>query len=216
MNHHSRNKYHSAHNLSNLFTRYYWLTNSTLQRRNASWNSCGVGPETWPHVIRCPSMTRVKWQDIALELLAKYCSSLHDTRPELRQLLIEAVKSWFGSSEQANALQLDPDLYHTDLGTLIRTQTSLDGATFCWVDFAKNGEQCRMISAPSNSTCPRRNVARDSNGKYWFWASCRSICLPCGKCKIKPSMEKTPLHEHKQLDTRSSGHWPRCMISGLT
>jgi hypothetical protein len=37
-------------------------------------------------------------------------------------LLIEALTSWFGLSEPANPLQLDPDLYHTDLCTLIRKQ----------------------------------------------------------------------------------------------
>ena len=99
-------------------------TNSTLHRRDANRNrfpSCGIGPETWSHVIRCPSETRVKWRDCTLESLAKQCGSLH-TRPELRQLLIEALTSWFGLSEPANPLQLDPDLYHTDLCTLIRKQ----------------------------------------------------------------------------------------------
>ena len=62
-------------------------TNSTLHRRDANRNrfpSCGIGPETWSHVIRCPSETRVKWRDCTLESLAKQCGSLHLGNTEAR------------------------------------------------------------------------------------------------------------------------------------
>jgi hypothetical protein len=99
-------------------------TNSNLHRRNAIRQRCPVcrdGPETWLHVIQCPSETRVCWRDNTLESLAKKCGSLH-TRPELRQLLIEALAAWFGSSEAANSFQLNPDQYHKDLRALICKQ----------------------------------------------------------------------------------------------
>jgi hypothetical protein len=59
-------------------------TNSKFHRRDAIRNRCplcGIGPETWLHVIRCPLETRVGWRDCTLESLAKQCSSLN-TRPE--------------------------------------------------------------------------------------------------------------------------------------
>ena len=55
--------------------------------------SCRQSPETWQHILRCPSEPRVTWRRAMLRNLARKCDEL-GTMPRLKQLFLQAIGDW--------------------------------------------------------------------------------------------------------------------------
>jgi hypothetical protein len=69
---------------------------------------CRQRREDWIHIIKCDSPSRSEWREAMIQVIDKKCENLN-TVPELRAILITALKAWTTRTESDMETQLSID-----------------------------------------------------------------------------------------------------------
>ena len=84
-------------------------TNARIHRHDTRRHrcpSCQRDPESWQHILRCPSAPHTKWRKAMIQTVEKKCTDLR-TMPSLKALLLQALREWLQySSDDETPYQL--------------------------------------------------------------------------------------------------------------
>ena len=123
--------------------------------------SCDHLSETRDHILRCESLSAVKWRDEFFLELNQLCRRTQ-TAPELKHLRTAALTKWFGSGDD---ISMDPAAYSESVYNLILEQNEIGWRQLFNGPFSR--EWSKVQQSQYHRLSPRQEGQRRRTGDRW-------------------------------------------------